>query len=338
VQAGEARDRGSPDNMETLLELSENSSFDIISAIRRLILTYGSKESLPKPHLLRFARCSQLTDLKVTLPYCARRDHVDTIELLHSQLTVVGPQLSSLAHFSLGSHECTLRGLLDVLACMPKIGTLSLVGRGMHPVESSGRTPPFPHLRHFHANIATGAGHLFDHFLSLPTVPLLRSLGLIEIMEPEAYTAITQYLEHAGAALQSLQITLWDRALGMPLLLSRVRRSQSLISESCGKQVLQRCTDLRRLSITVWGLVAPTFVIDVLGTATSNNLLSIRINLGSNNGFSSAEDLDQALAHPRFCALRSISLVGIGPYEYQSLFTPEIRARMPLASARGIFE
>jgi hypothetical protein len=135
---------------------------------------------------------------------------------------------------------------------VPTIETLSLVGLGLHIIESSAPIPPFPQRLHsWNVGVVRGAGLLFEHLISLPTILPLRSLELIEIMEAETYTAITRYLQHAGATLQSLLISLWDNTLGVPLLLSLVTLSQSLISESFAKRVIQPCTDLRRLSVVV---------------------------------------------------------------------------------------
>jgi hypothetical protein len=99
------------------------------------------------------------------------------------------------------------------------------------------------------------------------------------------------------------------------------------------KEVLQSCTDLRHVCLRVEGIAPPTFLPNLLPAAASNHLLSIKITLAS-DAFT-AEALDQALALPAFRNLRSFSLAS---FLYQSWLTPEIRARMPLASARGILE
>jgi hypothetical protein len=119
---------GPSSDVVTFFTLVDASLFDILSAtsIRCLAFTFDTEDLLAEAHLLRFAQCSQLTDLKIT----------------------------------------------------------------------------------------QGANLFFEYPLSSPTIPQFRFLELSVGMDSEAYTAITQYLQHAGAGLQSLKITLWDSAIG----------------------------------------------------------------------------------------------------------------------------
>jgi hypothetical protein len=118
--------------------------------------------------------------------------------------------------------------------------------------------------------------------------------------------------------------------------------TKSLIPGSFGKHALQYCTDLRRFSIMFEVEEGTLSVpIDLLSTASSGNLLSISMMLYQRAvpevpGVA-AEELDQLLARPRFGSLRSLSVL-VNGYPPETLFTWEVRLRMPLANARGILE
>jgi hypothetical protein len=320
------------DNMEAFFDLVETSPFDVLASIRRLFLLYGTEESLAKAPLVRFAPCSQLTDLDISL----LRD-TGMFAPLYAQLTVVCPKFPSLSKFSFSSTTFPLHALLGILECVPTIETFWLSGWDICIIEPSAPVPPFPQrLRSLHLDLQDGIELFFEHLLSLPAIPQLQSLEIPSFTGPEACTAIAHYLQHAGTALQSLNITL-SRS-GKPFLfpVSSIQWFPYPIPESFAKQFLQCCTDLRHLSINFFkfgGEVVPTFLIDLLSAASSNKLLSIKITLLPHEF--AAEALDQALKLPPFCNLRSFSLEG---GRDRSLFTPEIRARMPLANARGILE
>ena len=87
------------------------------------------------------------------------------------------------------------------------------------------------------------------------------------------------------------------------------------------------------------GEAPPTFLIDILSTVASKNLLSIKIRAPSIKIILPTDEfvaaLDRTLTLPPFRNLGSFSLEN---YEPQSLLRAEIRARMPQASARGILE
>jgi hypothetical protein len=231
-------DRGLvPDNIESFMGLVSTSSFDILAAITRLTVRDGKKDSPTKLHLLRFGPCSRLTDLSLAMAYIPHSESASIHTSLHTQLAVVGPNFSS-STFSFRFLWWTLRGLLDILACLPTVENLLLHGSHKKTTETSNPIPLFlPQLRSLNIK-ATAAHHFFEHMLSLSTVPFLRALKLNQHMGSETNVPIDVYLQRTGHALESLSIALRD-TLGEPLTsyLSR------LISDNaCLRSRLRRTT------------------------------------------------------------------------------------------------
>ncbi|KAJ6624790.1 hypothetical protein B0H10DRAFT_2212569 [Mycena sp. CBHHK59/15] len=310
-------------DMETFLHLVETSSFDILSAVRHLVLTYDSEASLTQAHLLRFAPCSRLTTLDITLPWnLSGQPTPMALVPIHVQLTMVGPKFSALTNFSFEFDKCTLRGLLDVLACIPTIQTLSLKGSAIETIEPSALVPSLPqHLRSLHLNIMVGAGLFCTHLLSLPVVPQLRSLWSLEFhcgMHADHWILFAAHRPWAAdPAAHDLGYNIWY---------------------SFAQQGLQYCTDIRHLTLCLvhkYGNMPASLLTNLLPAPASNNLRSIKIVLLDELSTAEAEALDQTLALPALGNLRSFSCESL---ESQSLLTPEIRVQMLRASARGILE
>ncbi|KAJ6501779.1 hypothetical protein DFH09DRAFT_298370 [Mycena vulgaris] len=316
LQVGILRSRSA----ETFLCLVDTSSFDILAVIRRLSLSYADRDSLAKEHLLRFVPCSQLTDLSLDLP----RDDALTDEILlslHPQLALVGHNFSSLSSFSLNFGHLSLPGLLEVLACLPTLETLWIGGFDLEIGETPAAFALFPQRLHsLDMRIFRGAEHFFRHLISLPTTPLLRSLRLdTGKMENYSDAPVAVYLQRAGHALVSLdlKITRWSG------------------SGPFERVALESCTTLRHLTLFLDDVWQPlTHPIDLLSAVASNELLTINLTLHTAKFDTQA--LDAVIARPRFRNLRSFLFYDGS--ESGTLFTPDVRARMPLASARGILQ
>jgi hypothetical protein len=196
-----------PDNIESFLELVSTSSFDILAAITHLTFRYGKSDSPAKAHLLRFVQCSRLTNLTFELPDIRPSERAPIYASFHSQLAVVGPNFPSLSTFSFAFKQWTLRGLLDILACLPMVENLFLNG-DVDGTEISSPVPLFPpRLRSLDIALFSGA---FENMLSLPIIPLLRSLSL-NLNRPKGPIAV--YLQRTAHTLESLSFTI----MGEPL-------------------------------------------------------------------------------------------------------------------------
>jgi hypothetical protein len=320
------------DTADRFFDLVDTSFFDIIATVRRLSLFYGTAEgSLAKAHLLRFASCRKLVEFTITLSFSSS----DLLVPLHAQLAVVGPKFSSLSSFSLYFYGSSLDSLLGVLACLPTVETLSINGHDIENWASPGPASLLPpRVRSLDMSILRGAEFLFQYLLSRPTIHLFRSLTFDnDEMELSDTAPVAVYLQRAGHALESLSITIWGDS-GKPPYSMRISPDQMVVLPGSFEQVaLQACTGLRHLYIFSYIQTPSSYPVDILSAVTSNNMLTIKISSPAEEF--NPEALDQALALPPFRNLRSVSL---GTRTSESLFTPEIRARMPLASARGILE
>jgi hypothetical protein len=286
--------------------------------------------------MLRFIPCARLTDLRISLPNTFHGT-TEILAPLHSQLVVAGPKFTALCSFSLAFYQLSLDTVLDVLACVPSVETLALHGHGIHAAatKSPAAVALFPQrLHNLDVDVRGGARPFFEHLRSLPTIPQLRSLKFFAEMDPEDCTAIALYLDRAGPALQSLSCQLWDTEPGKPFLLP-VSLCLTIYSDSLAQRALRCCIHLRHFSIHVFGDQPPTYLVDLFSVATSSDLQSIKIVLHASHEVA-AEELDQVLAHPRFSGLCDLSVI-IRCGRATTFLTSEVRARMPLASARGIF-
>ncbi|KAJ7466764.1 hypothetical protein B0H11DRAFT_1921661 [Mycena galericulata] len=146
-------------------------------------------------------------------------------------------------------------------------------------------------------------------------------------MELHGNTPIILYLKQAGYALQEFDIAIWGD------------------DDSFEKLALQYCTNLRHISNTSYNFHSYTYLVEFLLTAASNDLITIDITCFVNNmGIELEEEdgvaaraLDDILVDPRFRNLERFSVVSVDR-ESVFTFTPELRARMPLSSSRGILQ
>ncbi|KAJ7770310.1 hypothetical protein DFH07DRAFT_954132 [Mycena maculata] len=314
------------DKMDAFMDLMDASPTNLLATIRRLRLSYGDGQSLAKAHLLRFPSCPLLLDLSIGLP---RDSDADIIEGIRFQMAVVGNKFSSLSSFAFRFHSSTIRAatVFEVVSYLPTLETLSLGGDDV----TEGTAPLCilpPRLRSFDTHILRGIEFLFEHLISLPTLPLFRWMGMNnDGMELHGDTPMASYIKHAGHAVESLDLTIWGE------------------EESFEQLALQYCTNLRHISIESNQTFPPyTYLIGLLSKTTSNDLRTIDIATHTNNMCIELADeddvaaraLDNMLADPRFRNLTRFSVSDIGDRE--SVFTLEVQAKMLRARARGILQ
>jgi hypothetical protein len=252
------------DTADRFFVLADASFLDILATIRRLTLAYGpGGSSVAKAHLLRFAPCSKLTDLSITLP-------IRSFEMctpLITQLAVVGPRFSCLSNFSFDFYACSMDELLNLLPCLPTIQNLSVRGFEVYALESPPPLPSFPHyIRCLTVGVCRGGGLFIKHLLSLSPVPQLRSLTFDMEMFPEEQTKMALYLQLTAPALQSLSIDLslpvgehnCAAFLGKSLD-CHVFRHQPMVSDPFMKGDFQCCTGLLHLSLNIPDMCHPPF-------------------------------------------------------------------------------
>lgn len=192
-----------PQNIAGFLSLVDASPFEIIPNIRCLSLEYGvfRHEAASKPHLLRFSVCSQLRNLSIYIP----RDRKLFLSL-RMQLTVVGQKFTFLSAFTLKFSALPLDRILDLISCLPTLESLCLWGDEMLEGTSPLATLP-AQLNSLEMHVI-GVEQFFAHLLSNPILPVFHSMILDNCHD---VCSVLDYLDHAGAALDSLTLTIWDK-------------------------------------------------------------------------------------------------------------------------------
>ncbi|KAJ7223567.1 hypothetical protein GGX14DRAFT_427841 [Mycena pura] len=282
-------------DMEGFLEVVDASSSDIFATIQRLAVTYVGERSVGSEHLLRFSPCFQLQHLNVQLP----RHQGNDAEVLHTQLASVANNWSSLSSFSLSFSIASLSVIFDIIACFPRLEQLTLLGQKMDDTIGSLAALP-PRIRSLDTGILRGGEFFFRHLLSLPTLPLFRVLKLDDEMDMRDGAPITEYLQCAGHAVQSVVLEIWTY-LGVLEHLA-----------------VQHCTQLRHLIIQSY--VGPfhnvsAYLSNLLSAVTSSSLSTIEIEIVNLRSWphelaAAANGLDRTLAHPRFNNLQRFVLCG----------------------------
>jgi hypothetical protein len=192
--------------MESSLGVMETPSFDILVAVRCSVLTYEtayeSEDPLAKARLLRFAQCSQLTDLEIPLPLMTPCFSLSALNW------VMSVPNSPPSNFSFSFGATLPHALFRILACVATIETLSIYEMDIFMSEPSALAPHFPQrLRNLIVEVHNETDVFFEHLGSLPTIPQLCSREFTTGWR--GYNApISFSLEYAGPALQSLKIWL----------------------------------------------------------------------------------------------------------------------------------
>ncbi|KAJ7474043.1 hypothetical protein FB451DRAFT_283862 [Mycena latifolia] len=299
------------DTVQTFFQLVDTSSFEILPHLRRLSVCYGDPQSLAKADLLRIVQCIRLTHLRIDRPF----ESEDVDDSLNTQLELLSPSLSSLTEFTFTCFYSSLSETLTLIACLPTVETLCLyvddLESGFQGSDPLGGLPP--HLHTLEMGVLRGVELFFTHVLSLPVLPVLRSLRLDnDTMELHVGTSIATYLERAGPAIQSLTLATWSDAAPFQELAIRC------------------CTDLQHLCISSYHRGHPsTFIADLVSAVSSSELQTVVVKLDELNPQFAWAPVDRVLADSRFRSLRSFSVLSLD----RSCITP---ADLPMASVRGI--
>jgi len=259
----------------------------------------------------------------------------------HISLLAINSPLLSSFHLDLNT-DLPLPFLIHLLSNLPSLEYLTIGrsnGERYDIVNSDSETVPqpgpFPQgLVMLDLSLACGAGLFFTWLLSLPVLPIPRSLALS--LQPRdrdfpieaSLHSIEEYLRRAGSKLQSLSLSL----------------SRNFLDESDYPCVEHSKLERRWLD-SASRLSALTFapsqgalaVPEILSFLPSSRLASLTIVLEEDEELFWGP-MDRALSHPKFGTLQRFALEDsrAALKDQVSLLDEEARAAMPLASARGI--
>ncbi|KAJ7433872.1 hypothetical protein FB451DRAFT_284168 [Mycena latifolia] len=325
-------------NLDSFVDLVESSRLPVLSYIRHLILVFlGSP--LDTTHLARLHPCQNLTSIKLFLPF-QLIETSDALRWLSSEEDLRthlrswhdrSVCFSSLAFGTIRLLEMPFHTITDLISCVPGITTLKISGISIS-TGSLGTTNCAHPTRLDHLGLSLYRGgfpRVFSWLLSLPAIPILRSLTLHEMLGPddqvdEDWTPITAYLQQVGDGLLSLQLAF-------------------LTTQGClnfQRYMLPYTPNLRNLTLIV---NLPSDVLDtilLLRTSHSWNSIFVHINpVAAGDELWSA--LDAALAEPHFRTLKRFSIDFFTwhlPQPDAPSIIPQPRLLMPLANARGILD
>ncbi|KAJ7474078.1 hypothetical protein FB451DRAFT_1466592 [Mycena latifolia] len=305
------------DNLRSFADLVDSSSLPILSYIRHLILVFRGSP-LDTTHLARLHPCQNLTSIEIFLPFMfIQADKMlrwlSSEESLRTHLRSWHDQSVCFSSWRFNTPaflHLPLHAITDIISCVPGIKTLGINSISVSTVSEGTSNCAHPsRLDHLGLSLESGGIlTVFSWLLSLPAIPILKSLTLHQIGGfgdnfDEDWTPITAYSQQVGDALQPLQIGFLD-AEGQFLF--------------------------------------PTSIIDLillLRTSHSWNAIHVWMNPVA-DGAELWSKLDTALAGPHFRTLKWFSIEFLSKQlsapQYAPSRIPQSRLLMPLANARGI--
>ncbi|KAJ7110523.1 hypothetical protein C8R44DRAFT_883660 [Mycena epipterygia] len=308
-------------NLGAFVNLVDTSSLPILSFVRHLALFYHDSP-LHADHLARLHDCPNLTRITIrTMDVGGRNlptvDWLASHESLQTHLRAWSAKSLSLSSLELGlpSIDLPLRTLADLICCVPSVKSLKVFGDLDTRVTATAVPLTLGPTRLANLGLfiySGGGGLILSWLLSLPVLPILGSFVLKTFRNEDA-SAIEEYFRRAGEGLESLEIN----SLGDNVVLER--------------RILPYTPNLQRLNFFC-PHASDIFNTLALLSSSRCNAITVRTE-GLEDGELSWTAFDTVLADPKFRNLKQLSVLGL--YN-ETLITPEVRALMPLANARGI--
>ncbi|KAJ7726564.1 hypothetical protein DFH07DRAFT_1000760 [Mycena maculata] len=309
--------------LRSLLDILDVSSFQPFSFIRRLTLDFYELLPFEPEHMSRLRDCLNLAWLRL---WTSQESDIWLRLFLEAHLPFIGVNCPSLSRLELCSRAETLsvRFLADILTCLPFLEVFTLDASTSTIIyEDVPASHLFPARLHtLDINVmGVSVEPLFAWFLSLDAPPRLTSLTLFDI--GPVTRSLLAYSQSAGSEFKFLSLGPSGRILEGPL------------------GILKHATLLQHLDLYRQPI---SEVPNILSTLPSSHLRTVIICVQP-VGFSRIHFdsvpyalIDEALADPRF---RSLEMFSLEEYLFiddtnVSMISPQAKALMPLAAARGI--
>ncbi|KAJ7474045.1 hypothetical protein FB451DRAFT_1247710, partial [Mycena latifolia] len=312
-------------NLRTFIDVVAGSSLPILSFIRHLELQYDGN-SLDTLLLARLHQCPNLGSIDILITGGSDSAVVawlDSREALHTHLQSWSENSISLSrldvNFSLRKMlELSLGTIINVISCVPTIETLGLRNiYGLSEYAPAQLSFAPSRLAHLDLQVYQRGSVFFSWLLSLPVLPILKSVTFVGHVETHDIPTIVAYFQRAGDKLESLALTDFSASpdtLALP------------------RGITKYTTNLRNLTFIA---EIPVEILDTLHFLPASRYweaIDARLVLQLDDipwGI-----LDAVLADPRFRTLQQFRI--ISAVDHVPVLTSETKLLMPLANARGI--
>ncbi|KAJ7872731.1 hypothetical protein B0H13DRAFT_2059192 [Mycena leptocephala] len=334
------------DNIQSFFRLLAGSPLPLLSFVQSLDLDLVGgplrDEEMTRLHNLRILTSMRIRTAAFHTPKELQQEFYESL-MTHIPFIAIGSPLLSCFHLDL-STDLPLPILIHLVSSMPSLEYLR-IGSGNHGekfdiLEIDSETPPTgsfpPGLLALEVNLARGAGLLFAWLLSLPVLPILRSLALTLCLMPGEYPLAVSlhpldiHLRRAGSELESLSLSLSGLLYDPDDDLGEVFKFERRLLESASRLRVLNFTTSQNASILP----------EILGFLPASRLstLTVAVQYSGEEMLPIWEQMDRALAHPKFEALETFALEDTlaDLKEDISLLGEEARTAMPMANARGI--
>ncbi|KAJ7120195.1 hypothetical protein C8R44DRAFT_877645 [Mycena epipterygia] len=307
------------ENLRPFVEFVKTSSPPILSFVRHLVLSFWDLP-LNASHLAQIHHCPKLTHIELRIRHTGgnHSSTVDWLESLQTHLRAWSANSGSLSRLDLSvtSGTTSLRTVVDLIACLPSLETLGISGPGSILADTTAHPSPGPtRLAHLELSVQMSS-LIFPWLLSLPVVPILKSLRLmIHRYEDNAIalSATKAYFQRAGEGLESLDIA------GLHSWTDSVQLQRGILPHTPGLQSLTFSSQHVSNILDTLALLPP-----------SCTQINVHLLQRINGPHWSVLDAALAVSH----TLRRFSVL---EYDGRGLIiTPAVRHLMPRANARGI--
>ncbi|KAJ7441145.1 hypothetical protein FB451DRAFT_1441614 [Mycena latifolia] len=302
------------DNLGDFFDIIDSSALPLLSFVHQLRLRYVGRP-FDAAQLARMHRCPNLAGIRIG----------------YSGIFAKGSWVDSHASSSLiflAKPALPMRVVLVFMVCVPSIETPSIWGptrlvEDTNPDASTSSAPP--RLAHLELRVHKRGSLFFSWLLSLPDLPLLKSLTFVGKLQGEQEKKIVEeYFQRAGTHVEFLDIDI-------------IARWEVEDDVAIRKSLFQYTPNLQNV---LFGCADPSQIRNILAILPASEYWHKIVVAVNDSDVRHGEQwiaLDGMLAEPRFRALKVLSVIDRKGH-YRSAFRPEVISLMPLATARGILK
>ncbi|KAF7345700.1 hypothetical protein MVEN_01590000 [Mycena venus] len=309
------------EKLASFVDIVDTSSIPILPLVRFLKLLYSGRP-LDTLHLARLHLCPNLTAIEIEIKDSRGSSGMDWLrseELLQTHIRSWSANAAVISCLTLKANimmYIPVCIVISLLSCVPSVEAVCIQVDGIE--RGKDVYPPHVPTRLAHLDIRPGfmadCSPLFDWILSLPALPIFKSL---KYNEGFGFGLSTQgcikFIQQTGGELESL---FFHMIIGDATALFR--------------NILTYTPKLRNLSFLCHG---PAEILEIIPLLPSSTLNALDISVFTHDDPTSWSAIDEALAEPQFNGLQRLS---VSSDTKPALASSRTRLLLPLVAARGI--